>query len=207
MSARSDNRLLLPLIGVAAALALWLASERVEEQARELDQQLSNAVRPIRNTAGLLEQAELDARNAAQQRTAIEAGLQGSEPIELLQTRFLHQLRQRCQAAGINSCVVKYSGETARSGVAAPRAASAARPLSAVPESEVGLEDLGLAKARAVITGSFQKNELLAYVDTLRRDPERIWRVNGLVVRGNNFELDVEQIVRPPAGSARSGQP
>jgi hypothetical protein len=205
VSAHAENRLLLPLIGLAAALGLWLVSERVELQVRELEQQLANAVRPVRSTAGMLEQAEQSARSSAARRATLEARLQSREPTELLQTRFLHELRQRCSAAGINSCAVKYSAEPTRggSGTPAARAASAPRALATLPDSEVGLEDLGLAKARAVISGTFQNDELLAYVDTLTNDPVRFWRVNGLVVRGNNFELDVEQIVRPPAGAQR----
>ncbi len=205
MSQPSDRRLLLPLIGIAAALALWLLSEPIEQQARELEQQLASEIRPLRSTAGLLEQAERDAAAASRQRRQVEAALQSSEPVELLQTRFLFQLRQRCEAAGVQSCVVRFSSDVARPGAAsASQPAGIAQGLASASVAEVGLTDLGLAKARAVVTGTFQRDELTALVDGLARDPQRTWRVNGLVVRSNTFELDVEQIVRPPERALRA---
>jgi hypothetical protein len=212
MAARHDlgegsSPWLLPLVGLAAALALWMGGDEMRQRSLELERrQQAAAAQPVRLAGDLLDTTRRSAAEARAERRAIETALDSREPLELLQTRFLFDLRQRCQAAGVQSCVVRFSADANRPAAAAPAASAAsAQRLADKASAEVTLEDLGLARARATVGGTFQARELLDFITTLDRDTARAWRINGLVVRANNFELDVEQIVRPPATTPGGG--
>ncbi len=210
-NAREEKSWLWPLVGIAAVLGLWLGSENLQARVEQLNQQLlSSATQPTRNFAEMLAHAERAARTVGQERANIEAALLVSEPIELIQTRFLYDLRQRCQAASIGSCVVKYVGESGGSSAATsnPQGGSNARDRTAAladrTAAEVGLEQLGLANAKAVVSGTFQTRELLEFFQALTNDRNRSFRVISLVVRGSSFDVEIEQILKPKAAGSGS---
>lgn len=198
------------LLGVAAALGLWMAGETLQERVKAQEQQIastSQAVLP--RAARSLPEAERSAADARQRRSEIEARLNNSEPVAFVQAKVVHDLRQRCTAEGIQGCVVKYADDALRPEQRPPAATSpgAARP-AADKASAASVAELGLGKARAVISGTFQDLEFRRFLTKLGQGKGEggLWRINGLVVRNNTFEIDAELIVRPASGGG-SRQP
>lgn len=205
----TEQKWLLPLIGIAVALGCWMLADEVREQTLQLANQLpAQNPQSVRNAAEAMARMQARAATARSARNEIEKALQADEPLPLLETRFVHTLRQRCLAAGVQSCVVKFSGPVTRP-ASAPTSTSAGSRTSLADKTDavVSLEDLGLAKARALVSGSFQTRELLDFVASIRNDRDQHWRVNGLVVKANNFELDVELLLREPGSSSRVNRP
>jgi len=205
----TEQKWLLPLIGIAVALGCWMLADEVREQALQLANQLpAQTPQSVRNASEAMARMQARAATARSARTEIEQALQADEPLPLLETRFVHILRQRCLAAGVQSCVVKFSGPVTRP-ASAPTSTSAGSRTSLADKTDavVSLEDLGLAKARAIVSGSFQTGELLDFVASIRNDRDQHWRVNGLVVKANNFELDVELLLREPGSSSQVNRP
>lgn len=186
------------LLGVAAALGLWMGGEALQEQVQRQQQRLEAATRTVLpRTAQSLPEAERSATQARERRTEVEQRLQSSEPLSFVQARVIHELRQLCSAEGIQACSVKYFDDAARNDA---RPGGAARPAADKASAAGSLADLGLGRARAIVSGSFQDQEFRRLIDKLeQRTAPGQWRVSGLVVRNNTFELDVELILRPAA--------
>jgi len=53
--------------------------------------------------------------------------------------------------------------------------------------------------ARALVSGGFTNDEPLRLVKALQDDAQQVWRLNGGVIRGNTFEVDVELHTRSTA--------
>lgn len=198
----ASNRLPL-LLGVAAALGLWMAGEAMQERVKAQEQQLASTSQTVLpRAARSLPEAERSAADARQRRSEIEAKLNSSEPVAFIQAKVVHDLRQRCTAEGIQGCVVKYADEALRTEQrpATAATAGAARP-AADKASAATVAELGLGKARAVISGTFQDLEFRRFLAKLvqAQGQDGLWRINGLVVRNNTFEIDAELIVRPAA--------
>ena len=207
----SEQKWLLPLIGIAVALGCWMLADTVREQTLQLANELpAQNPQSVRNAAEAMARMQARAASARSARTEVEQALQVDDPLPLLETRFVHALRQRCLAAGVQSCVVKFSGSVTRSAsvpASAPTGAGNRSALADKTDAVVSLEDLGLAKARAIVSGSFQTKELLDFVASIRNDREQHWRINGLVVKANNFELDVELLLREPGSAGPVNRP
>lgn len=209
----SEQKWLLPLIGIAVALGCWMLADSVREQTLQLANELpAQNAQTVRNATEAMARMQARAATAHRERTEIEQALQVDEPLPLLETRFVHTLRQRCLAAGAQSCVVKFSGPATRSSALPPAATAgtgtgARGSLADKTDAVVSLEDLGLAKARAIVSGTFQTKELLDFVASIRNDRTQHWRINGVVVRANNFELDVELLLREPDSARPASRP
>ena len=199
--ASSDVNRLPALLGVAAALGLWMGGEALQEQVQRQQQRLESAARTVLpRTAQSLPDAERGAAQAREDRVDIEQRLQTTEPLSFVQARVIHELRQLCSAEGIQGCSVKFFDEPARNDLRASAPRPAADKASAAAAS---LADLGLGRARAIVSGTFQDQEFRRLLDKLaQRSAPGLWRVTGLVVRNNTFEIDAELILRP--ASAKS---
>ena len=211
----TEQKWLLPLIGIAVALGCWMLADAVREQTLQLANELpAQNAQSVRNAAEAMARMQARAATARSARTEIEQALQVDEPLPLLETRFVHTLRQRCLAAGVQSCVVKFSGPATRSaslptstGTGSSTGSGTRSALADKTDAVVSLEDLGLAKARAIVSGSFQTKELLDFVASIRNDRAQHWRINGVVVKANNFELDVELLLREPGSAGPVNRP
>ncbi|GAP33863.1 hypothetical protein [Piscinibacter sakaiensis] len=191
---------LLALVGLAVALGCWMAIDGVRERVRELRQQdeaRQQAVRPRQAVAAA--DIAADATAARRERERIEALLQQDEGAAQVQARVVHQLRQWCAAEGVQGCAVKYLEDPAANR-ATPAAASAppSRAAGARNAAPATLADLGLARARAQVSGTFQDLEFRRFLQRLTDAPTAgAWKLNAVVVRNNAFELDLELIIRP----------
>lgn len=196
----TDVNRLPALLGVAAALGLWMGAEAVQEQVQRQQQRLAAATRTVLpRTAQSLPEAERSAAQVREDRVDIEQRLQTSEPLSFVQARVIHELRQMCSAEGIQGCSVKFFDEPVRS----DQRPAAARPAADKASAAASLADLGLGRARAIVSGSFQDQEFRRLLDKLsQRSAPGLWRVTGLVVRNNTFEIDAELILRPAAAKA-----
>lgn len=183
------------LLGVAAALGLWMGGEALQDQVQRQQQRLASVTRTtLPRTAQSLPEAERSAAQARERRADVEQRLQSTEPLSFVQARVVHELRQLCSAEGIQACTVKYFDDAARN----DQRPAAARPAADKASAAAGLADLGLGRARAVVGGTFQDQEFRRLLDKLAQRPAPgQWRVTGLVVRNNTFEIDVELILRP----------
>jgi hypothetical protein len=199
-SSRSDVNRLPALLGVAAALGLWMGGEALQEQVQRQQQRLEAASRTVLpRTAQSLPEAELGAAQIRERRVDVEQRLQTTEPLSFVQARVIHELRQLCSAEGIQGCSVKYFDEAARTDLRP----AAARPAADKASAPGSLAELGLGRARAIVSGTFQDQEFRRLLDKLsRRTDPGLWRVNGLVVRNNTFEIDAELILRPAAAKS-----
>ena len=110
--------------------------------------------------------------------------------VSIARAQAVFTLRELCTASLATVCQVRLSDEISTG--AAKAAATAASGAATLP-------GLGVAKARAVVSGNFQDAEMERLVRSLQRDPKHHWRINGVLVRNNSFELDVERhfIERP----------
>lgn len=192
------------LLGIAAALGFWLGGEVIQDRVKQLQQGLDDARQTsLPRTALTLPAAERSAADLRRQRVAIESMLQSTDPVSYVQAKVVYELRQSCAAEGIQACAVRYFDESTR-GDQRPAASAARSP--AVKASAASVADLGLGRARAIISGSFQDLEFRRFINKLRTRPEAgLWRINALTVRNNTFEIDAELIVRPaPASEAKT---
>ncbi|WP_418316459.1 hypothetical protein [Piscinibacter sakaiensis] len=188
------------LIGIAAALAIWMLAQPVVDEAHSLRQQIgiAGSTRSLSGDEALLDLEAL-AREAAGRRAAIEARLQTVDPPAIAHAKVLHDLRQRCAAAGIQNCAVKYVDDAVQTGTQRPSAQPANADGSAAPTT---LVSLGLARSKAVISGQFQDVEFRNLVNDLERQDNVVWRLTGLTVRANRFDLDAELITRGQPATA-----
>jgi hypothetical protein len=196
-SADGSASLMPALLCVVGAILLWLAADDLRERLAPLTQQIRSAETLAKRAAtGPDNEAFLrqTAESAAKQRTEIEKRLLTEESSPLVRARMVYDLRQRCAAALAQNCSVRLS-EDSPSQVSGTTPAPTGAGI-ATPKRPPVLDDLGIVKSRAVIYGSFQNTELVTLANGLTKDPTAHWRINGLVVKGNVFELDVERHLR-----------
>ncbi len=176
------------LAALAAAIVLWSLGEdsrRAAEALRlEIEASVNAASRMVRS-------APTDWRSLALtragERERIESRLQSDEPASVVRAQTVAALRLACLEAMATNCVVRLSDE---------RLASASPSAATRPDDG---ESLRMQSARAVVSGSFQRSELNAFLQRLHSDRARVWRVNGLTVRDNGFEADIERLFVPKA--------
>lgn len=198
---------LLALVGLALALGAWMGVDALREQVEQRRQQVEVAGRAVLpRAAQSLAALQEGAAAARREREALEAALQRTDPAAYVQARVVHELRQRCGAERIEACSVKYLEDSAARGTATAGAGtspggSAAR--AAAPPARAAsasLSELGLAKARALVSGTFQDAEFRRFLAGLLQSSDGgIWKLNALNVRNNTFEIDVELLMRPAA--------
>jgi type IV secretory pathway VirJ component len=180
------------LLCLAAATVVWTLADEQRARLPALVQQLKTAQGLIDRTqsAGAAS-AEATARELRVQRQAWLDRLATTDNEAVARAQAVFTLRELCTASLASACQVRLSEEIG--GTAAKAVAVAASGGSAT------LQGLGMAKARAVVSGNFQAEELQALVRSLQRDTKHHWRINGLGVCNNSFELDVERhfIERP----------
>jgi sugar-specific transcriptional regulator TrmB len=181
------SRWLPALLCVAAAVVVWTLADDQRAKLPSLVQQLKTA-------QGLLDRmqgdgsaaAEATARGLRDQRQAWQQRLASTDNEAVARAQAVHTLRQACIDALATQCTVRLSDEVAARGPAVPATGNAAGTAAT-------LDALGIRKARAVVSGAFQTQELETLVAALQNDPRHHWRINGLQVRGNAFDLDVER--------------
>jgi hypothetical protein len=185
------------LLGVIAAILLWYVGEELRAKLPPLAQQLKTASTLVqRGSTPQLASLKADAAGARTEREAIEFRLRSDDTEQLARARLVFELRQRCDAAKLIGCSVRLSDETTATRIPVAEG-SAGSGRADTREAETTLESLGINKARAVVSGTFRSDEIGRLCADLQADTAAMWRVNGLVVRGNSFELDVERHIRP----------
>ena len=185
------------LVGIIAAILLWYTAENLREKLPPLTQQLKAAAALVqRGSTPELSSLKSEAGKARSERMAIEFRMRSDDTEQMARARLVFDLRQRCGTAKLPGCAVRLADETSASRVPVAAADKAAR------EGEATLESIGINKARAIISGTFAGDDFITLINTLRDDGAALWRVNGFVVRGNTFELDVERHIRPSSVTA-----
>jgi hypothetical protein len=191
------------LLCVVASILLWLAAEDAREKLPPLQGQITAAqTLSLRAQSAQGNEAQLKqlAQLAQQERTAIEKRLLTAEAPQLVRAKMVYDLRQRCAATLAQNCSVRLSEDTIAS-------TTLAAVGSKGPARAPSLDDLGIVKSRATVSASFQKDELAQMANSLSADPSAHWRINGLTVKGNVFELDVERHMRQAPAAASSSAP
>lgn len=190
------------LLALVVAIVGWLLGSDWRAAVEPLQQQLQSASRLAgRSTDSGLDAVRRNAAAMAAQRTSLEARLRSSDSEQLVRARIVQTLRERCADSLATQCLVKLSEDAAQ----ARPLASAASPAPAAgrDSAPASLEQLGIRRARAVVSGGFANDEPLRIVQALQDDPQQVWRLNGVTVRGNTFEIDVELHTRGASGSAQ----
>ena len=187
------------LIGVVLALLLWAGGGDLRDRLAALQQPLKTATQmAARGSADGVAALKAAALEAHAQRAAWESRLQSNESVQMTRARQVFDLRQKCAAANVRSCAVRLSDEVAVAALPATAAPVAPAPRGAsAAAAEPTLDSLGIVKARSTVSGIFQGDEMLALYRSLVSDASAHWRINGVVVRGNTFELDVERHLWP----------
>ena len=196
--AGSTSGLMPALLCVVAAILLWLAAEDAREKLAPLQLQIKSATALSQRAAsaqGNEAQLKALAERASHERQVMESRLLTKESPQLVRAKMVYDLRQRCAAALAQNCNVRLS-EDSTSTPSLPATGPKA------PARLPVLDDLGIVKSRAIINGSFQKDELLQIANSLSADPAAHWRINGVTVKGNVFELDVERHMRQGSAAA-----
>lgn len=179
------------LLCLAAATVAWTLADEQRARLPALTQQLKTAQGLIERTrAAGTASAESSARQLRDQRQAFEQRLVSTDTEAIARAQAVFTLRELCTASLATVCQVRLSDEIGT---------GAAKAVASAASSAATLPGLGVAKARAVVSGNFQADEIERLVRSLQRDPKHHWRINGVLVRNNSFELDVERhfIERP----------
>jgi len=173
------------LLCLAAAAVVWTLADEQRARVPSLVQQLKTAQGLIERTqSASASSAEATARALRDERQAWLQRLTTTDNEAVARAQAVFTLREMCTLALASACQVRLSEE-----ISASTVKQAAAPAS----NAATLQSLGLAKARAIVSGNFQTDELDRLVRALQRDPRHHWRINGLLVRNNGFELDVER--------------
>ncbi len=182
-----------PLVGFVAAILLWLGADELKNGSQELKAQLGLAERRIQH--GSPEELALQRRNAQQLEAARQqllTRLASNESEQMTRAKLVYELRQKCNAVP-TSCQIRLAELTSTSGVK--------REVDA--NGDPTLESLGIRRARAILSGSFQTDELMRLYRQFTEDTQAQWRLNSVVVKGNEYELDIERLVLAPEGAPR----
>lgn len=181
------------LILLVVAITGWSFGSDWRDEVPALKQQVGTAAKVAGRTSGVeLEALRADARRLADERAGLEARLRSNDSEQTVRARLVNDLREQCLQTGAANCVVRLADEAL-----APSSAVRAQKAQA-GDSNPTLDDLGIRRARALVSGSFAADEPMRLVDALQGDRKAVWRLNGVVVRGNTFEIDAERHTRPP---------
>lgn len=205
-AARSS--LLPALSGVLLAIGFWMLADIAHEDLKGVESQVSSVQRTANRVSDTGEMISLQTslENAKTEKAALTARLKTTEPAQMIRAKIVYDLRQKCAATGASVCSVRLADDTiAASGTAkGSNTGSGVSPAAGtVDENKLKLIDLGIQKARAIVSGSFQNDEIAEFARRLLADQAARWRINGVVVRGTTFEYDVERhIITAPAGGS-----
>jgi hypothetical protein len=199
---------MLTLLAVAGAIVCWTVGEDWRQELTPLHQQLKSASALAgRGSPQEIATLRRQAQDAAQQRSAIETRLTTEGDLELVRAHLNSDLRRFCLDALAKNCVVRLADDSLAQrvpapGPATPSPSTAATPNGAANTGPAGLESLGVLRARGTVSGIFEADEPSRLLSLMQQDSGRTWRVNGVVVKGNNFEIDLERLVlAPPPGA------
>lgn len=204
----AQSSLLPALFGVLLAIVFWMLADHLREQLQAVDQEIGTVQRTANRVSDSSELDGLQDRleKVQTQKAAWTAKLKTTEPAQMIRAKIVYDLRQKCAATGATACSIRLADDTIASTAAEPtrgatpgNGASEAAPAD---DGQLKLIDLGIQKARAIVSGSFQNDEIAQFSRRLQSDPDARWRINGVVVRGTTFEFDVERhIITGPPGS------
>lgn len=183
------------LLAIVAAIVGWLVGSDWQAAVPALQQQLQTTAR----LAGRSSPEQLaDVRRNAEQLTSIRAALErrlsSGESEQLVRAKLVQLLRDRCAESLATQCIVKLADDSlqTRSTTGMQLGFQATQSGNNSGASVAVLENLGIRRARALVSGGFTNDEPLRLVKALQDDMQHVWRFNGVVVRGNTFEVDVE---------------
>ncbi len=197
--ANSERPSMLPtLLGILLAIVFWMLAQDARDTLPRIELQIDAAARTANRAENSDEAGSLQARLAVAQaeKASLESRLRTADSAQMVRAKMVYDLRQKCAASGATACNVRLADDT----IAAPTTAGSPAAAGARKDEKIRLIDLGVQKARAVISGSFQNNELVDLSRQLDSDPDAYWRINGVAVRGSTFELDVERHIITAAG-------
>ncbi len=176
------------LIGMVLAILCWWKADELEATLQGLSTRAVQAQKRIeRATPEALAQRQQEARSLAELRERTLASLRTNENQHMTRARLIYDLRQKCDAVPV-TCQVRLAdlAESLKTVKSAPTGAD---------NAPASLDALGVGRARAVLTTTFKAGELDALLDLFNTDASAQWRINGLVIRNNTVELDVERLV------------
>jgi hypothetical protein len=212
-AARPGGGAMLSLLAVATAIVCWTFGEDWRQEMTPLSQQLKTvSALAGRGSPQEIEALRKQSKEANSRRLAIESRLKADGDLEMVRAHLNADLRRFCLDALAKNCVVRLADDslTNRTGPAAAAttpvtsSATGAGPgPAAAAAASAGLEALGVLRARGTVTGIFEADEPLRLLKLMQQDSQRTWRVNGVVVRGNSFEMDLERLVLAPNTGAR----
>jgi hypothetical protein len=199
---------MLTLLALAAAIVCWTVGEDWRQEMTPLNQQLKSASALAgRGSPQEIATLRRQTQDATQQRSAIETRLTTEGDLELVRAHLNSDLRRFCLDALAKNCVVRLADDSLAKRVPAPgpttpSPSGTATPNTAANTGPAGLESLGVLRARGTVSGIFEADEPSRFLRLMQQDSGRTWRVNGVVVKGNNFEIDLERLVlAPPTGA------
>lgn len=180
------------LIALAAAICLWVGADELRLMTEPLElQQQAAAARVQRGSAVEISARKEEARLLEAARQQLQARLLNGDSDQMVRAKLVYDLRQKCELAHL-SCTIRLAEQTGSANLSASQQGKAGDELAA----------LGVARARAILQGSFKTDEVQALYQGFATDTSMQWKVNGVVVKGNSFEMDVERLVmRPPTKS------
>ncbi len=195
------------LLAITAAIVLWLGADELRGHTAQLKQQIGSAQKRIeRSSPEALEARRAEARLLVEERKAILARLKTDENEQMTRARLVYELRQKCDAVPV-VCRVRLADLSVGLATRANPGTSATAPAGTPsPKEAVGLEALGVGRARAVLSGSFKDDELMSLYRQFAQDGSYQWRLNAAVVKANNFEFDVERLVLYDSSAAGTGE-
>jgi hypothetical protein len=130
--------------------------------------------------------------------------LKAEGDLELVRAYLNSDLRRVCLDSLAKNCAVRLADDslTDRASTAASPATATATTTATTTAAKVtgaaGSTSLGILRARATVSGLFETDEPVRLLQLLSQDSGRVWRTNGVMVRGNSFEVDVERLVLVP---------
>jgi hypothetical protein len=212
-AARPVGGAMLSLLAIAAAIVCWTFGEDWRQEMTPLSQQLKTvSALAGRGSPQEIEALRKQTKDASGQRAAIENRLKSDGDLELVRAHLNADLRRFCLDSLAKNCVVRLADDslanrTGPTAAATPPVTSGGTSAGTEPAAAAtasgGLEALGVLRARGTVTGIFEADEPVHLLNLLQQDSQRTWRVNGVVVRGNSFEMDLERLVLAPSTGAR----
>jgi len=193
MSAGGSRQRVWLLLAVTTTILMWLGADELRQRTQLLQQQLTSAHKRIdRSSPQALETRRAEARRLAEMRRAILARLRTVDSEQMTRARLVYDLRKNCDAVPI-VCRVRLAELSV--GLQPSSNSAVNSPTSNATTEAVGLDALGVGRARAVLSGTFKGDDLMALYRGFADDENLQWKLNSLVVRGTGFELDVERLV------------
>jgi len=188
------------LLAIVAAIIGWLVGSEWQAAVPPVQQQLQAAARLAgRSSPEQLDDVSRNAEQLAAARATLERRLSSGESEQLVRAKLVQTLRDRCSESLATQCIVKLADDARQARSDAPTQRGSPPARLGRENGAAALEDLGIRRARALVSGGFTNDEPLRLVKALQDDAQQVWRLNGVVIRGNTFEVDVELHTRSTA--------